>query len=155
MRSIDQLLTASAASVAIMAGGGQPAAAHNYCDPFQTVMDSFATDTSFNSLVLDPHNKGAAVEVTEPGTKIMMVNPLVAECGKHIVGYIARETKVETIEVSANKVRITEYIGHKAIGIKDPQKAGFVVSRTLRATHNSGTTPPGFTDGKNSYGFMP
>ena len=154
MRNMNRLLMASAASAAVLAGPAGQAASADSCNLFVSASHSLNTEQNFNAPVLSAQTAADTVELTVPGTNTLMVDPLVIECGQHIMGYLVRAKPDGVISVAANNVRITEYIGHKAIGIPNPQQAGLIVPRTVRGTNPGAPGVAGFTDGHTTYGFM-
>jgi hypothetical protein len=154
MRSMNQLLMVGAASAAVLAGQGTQEASADSCNLFVAASHSLNTEQNFNTPVLSAQNPANTVELTVPRTNTLMIDPLVIECGQHIVGYLVRAKPDGVISVAATNVQITEYIGHKAISIPNPQQAGLIVPRTLRGTNPGAPGVAGFTDGHTTYGFM-
>lgn len=168
MRNMNEVLATGAAGAAIVLGAGGPPAMGADCNGVEgtavhTAEEALQASTSFNSLVLDPHNPNASLEVvnsSRPGYE--MIDPLVIRCDGRILGYIGRTGVDSVAEIPANHTRITEWIEHKAIGghngisIKHPQKAGFVVSQTLRPSPDNGNVVAYFAGSQGGgYGGMP
>jgi hypothetical protein len=165
MRNIDQLAAVGAVSAVLFAGAAQPAMAN--CDPHarqQFIENQVISDAHFSSLVLKaPHPDTTEVVVSEahqPGNFI--VNPGVIKCGKHIVDYFGlkveyfgSETDISTALLPAAKAKVSEQTdGNHNTSIKNPQQAGLLVRRTLRAQFDDVYGPIGFTDGNLTFGLM-
>jgi hypothetical protein len=171
MRNMNQLLAVTAGTAAAMSAGcgvsvhigttgEQKTTSCDLTNSIEAIAKHLHARTSLNSLVLeDPNNPEALIKFRDPAQNISMTNPLVEECANQVVAYAARQhyDDLVTADITSTNVRITEYIGHKAVAIANPQKAGFVVSRTLRGLRTAGRSgrAPSFTDGKKSYGLMP
>ena len=160
MRNINQLATAGATGVLLLTAAAQPVRAD--CDPQarQQFIDSqLRPDTDFNNLVLEPpHPDTMTVSVTEAHqpAETGISNPLVIKCGKRIVAYLGRDNYDSTRLLPAANAQVSEYTaGNKVTPIKNPQRAGLVVRRTLHAQFDSVYGTLGFSDGKMTFGLTP
>ena len=159
MRNINQLAPVVATSVFLLATGAQPVMAD--CDPQarqQFIDNQLQPDTNFNNLVLEPpHPDTMTVSVVEAHRpRNAIANPLVIKCGKRIVAYLGRDSYDSTKLLPAANAQVSEYTGqNKITPIKNPQRAGLVVRRTLHAQFDPVYGTLGFSDGDMTFGLMP
>ena len=165
MRNIDQLAAVGAASAALFAGAAQPAMAN--CDPHarqQFIENQVISDKSFNSPALKPHHPETtsivAREVDQPGN--IIINPGAITCRKHIIDYFGLKVELSgsTTEIGiallpAANAEVSRLVGNHATPVKDPERAGLLVRRTLHAQFDDVYGPIGFTDGNLTFGLMP
>jgi hypothetical protein len=170
VRNFDSLAAVGATSAALLAGAGvaqaQPIAFAN-CNPVGRqlfINQQIITDSKFSSPVLKPHNPDTttivAREVDNPGKVIN--NPGAITCGKHIVDYfglkvelIGSTTHIGTALIPAAKAEVSQWVGNHKTPVKNPERAGLLVRRTLRAQFDDVYGPIGFSDGNLTYGLMP
>ncbi|HVA11331.1 MAG TPA: hypothetical protein VNG32_04165 [Candidatus Dormibacteraeota bacterium] len=170
MRKFDSLAAVGAVSSVLLAGAAQAQAqpiAFADCNPIgrqQFIDQRIITDTSFPSGVLKPHNPETTTIVVrerdQPANSI--TNPGAITCGKHIVDYfglkveyVGNETDISTALLPAADAEVSQWVGNHETPVKNPERAGLLVRRTLRFQYDDVYGPLGFSDGNVTYGLMP
>jgi hypothetical protein len=157
MRNMNRMLAAGTAALAV--GYAAPPAMADCATADRSVLlatgKNVLRNNHISALVLNLYNPLAILQVNDPQIGAEIINPDLVVCDGHIDGYIGRPSPDSVEEITANQAQLTEYIGNKAIGIRDPRQAGVIVRRTLWPTPLKGSGTVGFTDGRNGYGIMP
>jgi hypothetical protein len=162
---MNQLAGVGVASALLLAVAAQPVMAD--CNPIgrQLFIDrQLLPDTLFPSWVLKPHNPETttivARERDDPGNFID--DPGVIKCYKHIVDYfglqveyIGNETAISTALLPVANAEVSQAVGNHVTPVKNPERSGLLVQRTLRFQFDDVYGPLGFTDGNLTFGLMP
>ena len=165
MRNMNQLAAVGAVGAVLFAGAAQTASAT--CDPQarQLFIDrQLLPDKHFRSWVLQPHNpETTTIVVREKDNPSHPIdNPGVIECHGHTVDYFGLEveligdkTYISTALLPAANAEVSQAVGLHSTPVKNPERAGLLVQRTLHLQFDDVYGFLGFTNGDLTFGLMP